>query len=100
MSDLLGIPVAAICPREDDPRRLVIAGATPSPCCRCQRTVMVSPATRNRIRPTDPIICTDCAIAVAAARGTPWLDAGRNDEQLDELAANGHEARRFLFGDT
>jgi hypothetical protein len=98
MSDLLGIPVAAICPREDDQRRLPIEGATPSDCCRCHNTVMVSPATRRRIRPSDPIICTDCAIAIAAARGQKWIDPGRNADQLDELQANGHEAKRFLFG--
>lgn len=97
MSDLLGIPVAAICPRKDDPRRLPIVGATPSNCCRCNRTVMVSPATRRRIRDCDQIICTDCAIAIAVFRGEKWIDAGRNDEQIDELEANGHEAKRFLF---
>lgn len=98
MSDLLGIPIAAICPRRDDPRRLHISGATPSQCCRCTCTVMVSPATRDRIRGCDKIICTDCAIVLAVARGEKWLDAGGNDEQLAELQANGHEAKRFLFG--
>jgi hypothetical protein len=98
MSNLLGIPIAAICPRKDDPRRLKIDGATPSPCCRCNRTVMVSPATRQRIRDCDQIICTDCAISLAFDRGEEWIDVGRNDEQLDELEVNGHEAKRFLFG--
>jgi len=56
---------------------------------------MVSPASRRRMRPGDVFLCIECAVAIAEERGTKWIDPGRNDDQLAELAANGHVPNRF-----
>jgi len=88
-------PRAIICTRVGDPHWRKIEGSTPSPCSRCEHQVMVSPATRQLIQPGDKIICIECAVAIAEARGTKWVDPGRSPDQLAELVANGHEPRRF-----
>lgn len=95
MSDLFGGPIAVICPRTNDPARKHLYGATPERCVRCTVEVMVSPATRARIRPGDQILCVECCAAIAEEHGQKWIDAGRNADQLAELAANGHEPRQF-----
>lgn len=89
-------PIALCCSRTDDPGRLPIAGSTPERCRRCGAEVMVSPASRRRMLPGDWILCIDCFAAIAEERGSKWIDPGRSDEQLAELAANGHEPKRFL----
>ena len=89
-------PRAMICTRVGDPHWLRIEGSTPSPCGRCTHPVMVSPASRRLIQPGDVILCIECAVQIAEERGQPWIDPGRNDDQLAELAANGHVPNRFI----
>jgi hypothetical protein len=98
MPDIHDGAIALCAPRADDPARKIIAGALPFACLRCDELVMVSPASFARLRQRDVILCPDCFIAVAEERGTPWIDPGRSPEQLEELAANGHQPRKFLFG--
>lgn len=79
--------------RTDDPSRRPIAGSTPSPCAECQEDVMLSPASRRRMTELSVVLCVECAVAVAESRNEPWIDPGRNDDQLQEMKANGIEPK-------
>ena len=81
-----------------DPCRRHITGSTPSPCAECDRSVILSPATRRRMTDLTLVLCTDCAVAVAEARNEPWIHPGRNDDQLREMVANGIEPERWYGG--
>lgn len=97
MSDnLLAGPIALICTRVTDPSWQPIEGSTVENCCRCQHHVYVSPASRRRVRPGDTIICIECCAEIAEQRGVPWIDGGRNADQLAEMAANGLPPDQYL----
>lgn len=96
MSDnLLAGPIALICTRVTDPSWQPIEGSTVENCCRCGHHVYVSPASQRRVRPGDAILCIECSVEIAQQRGVPWVDGGRNADQLAEMAANGLEPRQF-----
>jgi hypothetical protein len=89
------MPIAVFCARTDDPQRQHIAYSTPAPCKRCAAEVMVSPATRRRLRPGDCILCLECMADVAEERREPWIITPRNADQLAELVTNGLEPEPF-----
>ncbi len=87
--------VCVIGSRTDDPGRQPIAGSTPSPCAECGHDVMLSPATRRRMTDLSVVRCADCAIIVAESRNERWIDPGRNDDQLSEMAENDIDPKRW-----
>lgn len=93
--DLLSGHIAVIGSLTDDPGRQLIAGSTPSPCAECRRDVMLSPTTRRLMSDRSVVLCVDCAVIIAESRGEAWIDPGRNDEQLREMAANRIEPKRW-----
>jgi len=99
VKDIQSGHIAVIGSRTDDPGRLPIAGSTPSPCVKCSRDVMISPATRQGMTGLSVVLCTDCAVVVAEARGEPWIHPGRSDDQLREMADNGHTPERWYGQD-
>lgn len=87
--------VTVIGSRTDDPKRQPIEGSTPSPCAECSRDVMLSPATRRHMTELSVVLCLDCAAAVSETRNKPWINPGRNDDQMREMEANGIEPKRW-----
>lgn len=91
--DVLSGRIAMIGSRTDDPSRRPIAKSTPSPCAECKANVMLSPASRRRMTELSVVLCVECAVAVAESRNEPWIYPGRNDDQLQEMKANGIEPK-------
>lgn len=79
----------------DSPALRPIAGATPHPCARCARDVMLSPASRARLHEVEFVHCVECVVAICKERGIKLEEGARTDAQVAELIANGYPGDRF-----